>query len=128
MSKREELEESILSLVRVDPRYPFQAYIFLHEALEYTVRRLQRKGHVTGQELSHGIREYAIEQFGMMARTVLETWGIHRTDDFGEMVYSLIDHGMWRKTETDSKDDFRGVYRFDEAFGEGLGSANGDTR
>lgn len=110
------LERGIRELTRKDPRYAFQAYCFLFEALEHTVRAMSERRHVTGQELSAGIRELALQQFGGLARMVLGGWGIFRTEDFGEMVFHLVDAGLMGKTESDSKEDFRGVYDFEEAF------------
>jgi uncharacterized repeat protein (TIGR04138 family) len=72
--------------------------------------------HVTGRELLEGIRRYAMKHFGLMARTVFETWGLHKTDDFGEIVFKLVDAGLMRKTEADTREDFRQVYDFAQAF------------
>ena len=72
--------------------------------------------HISGPELLHGIREFALEQFGLLARTVLRCWGIHSTDDFGRMVFELIDRGEMRKTDGDQITDFYGVYNFEDAF------------
>jgi uncharacterized repeat protein (TIGR04138 family) len=99
-----------------DRRYAVEAYRFLFESLEYTVRRLNRAGHVTGRELLQGIREKALEEFGGLARMVFERWGIRRTDDFGEMVFALVDAGLMGKTDADSKADFANAYDFAEAF------------
>jgi uncharacterized repeat protein (TIGR04138 family) len=72
--------------------------------------------HVTGQELLEGVRRYSIEQFGCLARPVLESWGIRRTDDFGEMVFNLVNQDLMGKQESDSKEDFHEVYDFAEVF------------
>jgi uncharacterized repeat protein (TIGR04138 family) len=116
-------EEKIRDIIRRDPRYACEAYIFVFAALEYTQRMAARARkpegpvfHVTGRELLEGIRRYAIKHFGLMARTVFETWGIRQTDDFGEIVFSLVDAGLMRKTDTDTREDFRKVYDFAEAF------------
>lgn len=108
--------DKIQQLVRVNPRYPREAYEFISEALAYTARHYRRDGHVSGQELCHGCRMLALERFGYLARTVLESWNVKRTDDFGHLVYGMIEAGLLRKTEQDSLDDFRGVYDFREAF------------
>lgn len=99
-------------------RYHPDAYGFVMEALNFTVRKLERPRHVTGQELSEGIRRYALNEFGPMARGVLGHWGIKTTEDFGEIVFNMIDAGLMGKTETDSKEDFKNVYDFKDAFGE----------
>lgn len=112
----ESLEQGIRTLARTDPRYAFHAYCFLFEALEHTVRKLGERRHVSGRELLTGIRDLALLQFGGLARMVLEGWGIRRTEDFGEMVFHLVDAGLMGKTESDTKEDFRDVYDFDAAF------------
>lgn len=75
--------------------------------------------HVSGQELCLGLRDLAIRRYGPLARTVLGHWNVHSTDDFGKVVFALIDVGILRKTDEDSMDDFISVYEFDEAFAEG---------
>ncbi|MBI4553617.1 MAG: hypothetical protein HY710_15235 [Candidatus Latescibacteria bacterium] len=99
-----------------DDRYARQAYYFIMEALKHTLQNLQVHRHVTGQELSLGIRDYAIQQFGMIARLVFEQWGITRTRDFGEIVFNLVTAGLMRKTDEDSVDDFNDVYDFEKEF------------
>lgn len=109
-----------------DGRYERRAYFFLRDALDHTVSAIRkaenksgaRRGsnHVSGQELLEGIREYAIQQFGPMAHFVLTNWGISRCGDFGEMVYLLIEHGVFSKTENDRKEDFAEVFCFEDAF------------
>jgi uncharacterized repeat protein (TIGR04138 family) len=71
---------------------------------------------VTGQQLCLGLAELAIQQYGLMAQSVLESWNIHRTDDFGKIVFGLIECGLMSKTPQDSIDDFRSVFEFDETF------------
>jgi uncharacterized repeat protein (TIGR04138 family) len=112
-------EEAAELVLAKDQRYPRDAYIFLREALEYTqkvVAKENRGPHVTGQELLAGIREFALRQFGPMAVTVLEEWGIKRCEDFGEMVFNMVEAGHWGKTDKDSREDFQGGYDFAEAF------------
>ena len=72
--------------------------------------------HVTGQQLCDGIRQYALSQFGLMSKTVLNSWGIHSTSDFGEIVYNLINVGVLKKSPQDRRSHFDGVYDFNEAF------------
>jgi len=103
-------------IIDTDPRYKLEAYLFLIEALEYTMQKLERQGHVTGRELLEGIRDLAKTRFGPMARMVFESWGVKATDDFGEVVFNLVEAGILGKTEQDSKDDFRGVYDFADVF------------
>ena len=103
--------------------FPAAAYVFVQAGLRQTVERLIKEEdlcesrHVSGQELCLGLREHAISKFGLLARTVLDSWNITRTDDFGTIVFDLVEAGLLRKTEEDRLDDFAGVYDFDEAFG-----------
>jgi uncharacterized repeat protein (TIGR04138 family) len=106
-------------------RYHPNAYLFMQAALRRTQQHLGRpqaqgphdeQAHVSGRELLDGIRIFAIEQFGLMARTVLACWGIHSTDDFGRMVFELIERGDMLKTENDQLSDFFDHYDFADAF------------
>jgi uncharacterized repeat protein (TIGR04138 family) len=111
----------LTDLIARDPRYKPAAYEFLFEALEVTRCRLakQRGGkvrHVTARELLEGVRLHAVQQFGLLAKTVFNQWGLYSTSDFGEMVFNLIESGEMEKTEEDSRTDFDGVFGFDEAF------------
>ena len=107
-------------IVTQDPRYARDAYHFLREALDFTIR-LRKKAreasaHVTGQQLLDGVRIYALKEFGPMASTVFAYWGITRCEHFGDMVFNLIGIGIFGKTEHDSIDDFKSAYNFQEAF------------
>jgi uncharacterized repeat protein (TIGR04138 family) len=110
--------------------YPQEAYQFVRDGLQHTVKALHGEQgettrenagdapdrHVSGQELCVGLRDYALNRYGMLARTVLARWGIVRTDDFGRIVFAMIDAGMMRRSDSDCMEDFRGVFDFDEAF------------
>jgi uncharacterized repeat protein (TIGR04138 family) len=110
-------DEIVLDLVRKDPRYAAEAYHFVFEALDYTLkRRGGGRKHVTGPEIMEGMRLLALETFGYLARSVLESWGIRRTDDVGEVVFRLIQVDLLQKTADDKKEDFVGLYDFAEAF------------
>lgn len=116
-------QKSLTEFVEELGTFPLEAFLFLHEGLAYTVHAIhgQRKSpaqnmHVTGQQLCHGLRDFALLKYGMLAHTVLSRWGIRSTDDFGTMVYSLIEAGLMGKTDTDSIDDFHHVYEFRTAF------------
>lgn len=114
----------VLELIcREDRRYDKAAYHFLRQALDHTMsqqgggRRKGGKGaHVSGRELLEGIRVFALEQYGPMARTLFEQWGVRRCEDFGEMVFTLVEYGVLGKTEEDSKADFANGFDFDEVF------------
>lgn len=129
--------------------FPESAYQFIRDGLSYTVarvhgaeavheptpgedvpqgegvngedgqRRVQATRHVTGRDLSLGLRDYALERYGSLAGAVMRRWGIRGTEDWGILVYAMIDRGEMRASERDSLDDFRGVFDFDEAFGAG---------
>ena len=106
----------IEELTERDNRYHLDAYSFTMDALNFTQHRLKKLRHVSGQELLDGIREYGLQQFGLMTRTVFEHWGIRKTEDFGEIVFNMIEAGLMGKTNQDSRDDFKNVYNFQEAF------------
>jgi uncharacterized repeat protein (TIGR04138 family) len=113
-------DEGIDAIVAKDPRYRRDAYVFVRDALDYTQKiapKERREGlHVTGQELLAGVRDYTLAQFGPMAITVLEEWGITRCEDFGEIVFNIVEAGLFSKTDTDSRQDFQNGYTFEEAF------------
>lgn len=114
--------EAVDLIVARDSRYDREAYSFLRDALDFTVKLRKKSregtgnGHVSGQQLLEGIRHYALKQFGPMVVTVFNYWGVHRCEDFGEMVYNLIRTGVFGKTDTDSLEDFKGGYTFEAAF------------
>ncbi|MCA9027041.1 MAG: hypothetical protein KDA86_17670 [Planctomycetaceae bacterium] len=109
-------------------RYHTDAYDFVFDALHYTQGMLHRlteetdvefdeeSAHISGRELLEGIRKYALDQFGLMTSTVFSTWGISSTDDFGRMVFELVEEGRMRKTDRDDISDFYDVYDFAEVF------------
>jgi uncharacterized repeat protein (TIGR04138 family) len=99
-----------------DSRYKPEAYEFVMQALFYTQKKLKRDGHINAQELLNGIKDFALEQFGPMAHTVFEHWGITSTDDLGNIVFKMIENGLLKKTEGDSPEDFRAVYDLKETF------------
>ena len=111
-----EKTESILEIVRKDGRYSAQAYYFIFDALDFTIQRMRKVRHVTGKELLEGIRAYATENFGFLARTVLAEWGITATRDFGEIVFNLVEAGLLSRTDKDTIEEFADVFEFAEAF------------
>ena len=117
-----DIYQAILAIREQDARYKHDAYLFVRDALDYTVKRIDAKmpdrktRHITGQELLEGIRNFALQQYGPMTFTVLQSWGVNRCEDFGEIVFNLVETGMFSKTEEDSRSDFTGCYNFDEAF------------
>ena len=113
--------EVIREIVKKDPRYREEAYTFVREGLDYTVRELKELKeedslHVRGWELSKGIRDYAIREYGPVCLRVLRHWGIQSSEDIGEIVYNMIDAQLLGKTAEDEKKDFQGVFDFERAF------------
>jgi uncharacterized repeat protein (TIGR04138 family) len=104
--------------------FPMPAYQFVRDGLAHTMRMVHGEGemgpeasrHISGQQLCLGLRDFAIRQYGAMARTVLASWHIRSTLDFGKIVFAMIDAGMMRKTDEDNFEDFEDVFDFDEAF------------
>lgn len=113
MSKFYDLVEQIYSQ---DMRYKPDAYEFVLQGLNFTQKKLKRKTHVSGAELACGLRDYAIDQYGAFAYRVLAYWGISQTQDFGNIVYNMIEKKLLFKTKDDSLADFKAVYDFREAF------------
>lgn len=114
-------ENTLALVIAKDPRYQRDAYLFVKDALDHTQKVVlkENKGemrHVTGQELLGGIRDYALAQFGPMTQMVFEEWGIKRCEDFGEIVFNMVEIGLLGKTEKDSREDFASGYDFSEAF------------
>jgi len=103
-------------ICRQDPRYKPDAYEFVLKGLNFTQAKLKRKTHVTGAELASGLRDFAIDQYGALACRVLEYWGINQTQDFGYIVFNMIEKKLLSKTKEDSLADFNAVYDFKEAF------------
>lgn len=121
--QKQNFAEIVEEIVRQDPRYDRDAYSFVREGLDFTLKLLRKSGpgnpahrHVSGQELLEGLRQYALDQFGPMAKTVLDYWGVHKCEDFGEIVFNMVDRGILGKTQEDSRADFQGGYDFNEAF------------
>jgi len=112
-------------VVRRDSRYAYEAYEFVFAALAHTQRMLGRLPpeesageqdyHVSGPQLLDGIRELALREYGLMARTVFHMWGIDRTADFGDIVFNLIEAGLMSKTTQDDRRDFADVFDLDQA-------------
>jgi len=114
-------EEGLERIRAKDPRYPHDAYRFVREALDHTQKTSGkdsrgRPRHVSPQELLQGIREHALAQFGPMVMTVLSEWGIRSCQDFGEIVFNMVENELLAKTENDTRAGFAGGYDFDEAF------------
>ena len=116
MKSKEDLISILNRICQKDNRYKIDAYLFVLAALNVTMEALKRSGHVSGQELLHGIKDFAITEYGRMARSVFEHWGIKETEDFGHIVFNMVETGVLGKTETDSIEDFKDVFDFKKAF------------
>ncbi len=124
----------IAKLLKQDPRYKVDAYAFVFESLAYAHKVLglgaeqpseeeepkeaeseqaARDKHLSGQQLCEAIRLLAMEQFGYMAKCVLNSWGVYSTRDFGEIVFNLIHIGQMKKTKEDRREDFDNVFDFE---------------
>ncbi|HWA84762.1 MAG TPA: Minf_1886 family protein [Opitutus sp.] len=119
-----DFSEIVELICKEDPRYDRKAYEFIRLGLDHTVKELKKKEgvrsarsrHVSGPELLEGLRIYTLDQFGPLAKTVLNSWGVERCSDFGEIVFNLIEYNVFSKTDNDRREDFADIYTFDEAF------------
>jgi uncharacterized repeat protein (TIGR04138 family) len=117
MGEQRDFYQVVENICSQDSRYKPDSYEFIMQALHFTQAKLKREGHITGRELLEGIRHFSIEQYGPMAKTVLNHWGITKTEDFGNIVFNLVENKLLSKTETDTLDDFKDVYDFQAVFG-----------
>ena len=106
-------------------RYSPAAFVFVQRGLDFTVRRVhgdpekvdpEVSRHITGPQLCVGLRDFAIEEYGLMARTVLKQWNIVSCEDFGRIVFAMVEAGMMHKTDEDRIDDFVAVFDFKDSF------------
>jgi uncharacterized repeat protein (TIGR04138 family) len=130
----------LTKLLKTDKRYKFEAYVFVFESLNYAHevlnmgqehtaeeeeeaeesggkrKKKQKERHLTGQQLCMAAREYALDQYGLMAKAVLGSWGLRSTGDIGNVVFNLIEANQMRKTKQDRREDFDDVFDFETAF------------
>jgi uncharacterized repeat protein (TIGR04138 family) len=119
-----EFSEVVELICKEDARFDRKAYTFVRQALDHTVKEMKKRApertarsqHVTGPELLTGVRDFALDQFGPLAKTVLNTWGITRCRDIGDIVFNLIEYNVFSKTDNDRREDFADIYDFEEAF------------
>lgn len=130
------MDQKILDLTREDPRFAYEAYEFVCDAVSHTMRQLGRAAddedekpdrHVSGGELLRGACALAVREFGMMAPVVFRRWGVHTTDDFGEIVFRLIRVERLSKSDQDDMDDFRDVFDLNKALTDGFALTIGDS-
>ena len=123
-------QPGIAEIVRNDPRYAYEAYEFLFEALGHTQKSLGRapdedeidpgpQHHVSGPEILRGACDLAKHEFGLLAKTVFHQWGIRRTDDIGEIIFNLIEAELLSRTDSDHRSDFQNVFDIDRALTDG---------
>lgn len=109
--------EGIMDQIRLrEQRFDERAYLFVLASLEHSQTRLTERRHMSGPELAHACRELAMQRFGVMARLVLEHWGVRATADIGDIVFTLVDLGLLVSQPQDSRDDFEDVFDFEDAF------------
>lgn len=116
MSEFATLEQAFAEIRERDGRYQERGYLFVLAALEFAQGRLPARRHLTGAELAWACRDFALEQFGLLAPAVLQYWGVTSTNDFGRIVFMLIDVGLLARQESDRVEDFDSVYDFDGVF------------
>jgi uncharacterized repeat protein (TIGR04138 family) len=120
VSAQLEFADEMLARIRARAgRYDERAFFFVLAALEFEQRRMPERRHVSGRELSRACRDFALEQYGLLSRSVLEHWGIRRTADIGTIVYTLIDAGLLVRRDEDRPEDFEDVFTFSDAFEHG---------
>ncbi|MBY0512307.1 MAG: hypothetical protein K2P78_00160 [Gemmataceae bacterium] len=123
------MDPKILELTRADPRFSYEAYEFVCQAVTFTQERLGRAAdgedadadrHVTGAELLRGACDLAVREFGLMAPVVFRQWGVRTTDDFGRMVFNLIRVEQLSKSDRDDPDDFHDLFDLEKALAAGF--------
>jgi uncharacterized repeat protein (TIGR04138 family) len=124
--------KKLTPVVQRDPRYAYEAYEFVFQALDHTLKTLGRElpdgqtdpddpdAHVSGRQLVEGICSFARQEFGLMACVVFRMWGVRRTGDFGEIVFNLIDAKLMNGTPEETRDDFHELFDLDEALMQGF--------
>jgi uncharacterized repeat protein (TIGR04138 family) len=109
--------DGVMDRIRLrEARYDERAYLFVLAALEFCQQQLTERRHLTGRELAVGCRDLALQRYGVLARTVLDHWGVRDSADIGEIVFALVDVGLLASQPNDSKEDFIGVFDFHQAF------------
>jgi len=116
MTELQFAEEVLERLQNRNPKFHGKAYLFMLSALHSVLAEMKEPGHISGEELAQGVRELALRQYGPMARTVLGHWGIHATEDLGEIVFAMVECGVLIKREEDRREDFLDLFDFEEAF------------
>lgn len=117
MAQQLAFRDGIMDRIRMrETRFHEHAYLFVLSALEFCQQRLPERRHITGAELAHACRELALERFGVMAKLVLDHWGIRSTGDIGDVVFTLVELQLLISQATDTRDDFAEIFDFESAF------------
>jgi uncharacterized repeat protein (TIGR04138 family) len=122
------VDPRILDLCREDPRFAYEAYEFVCDAVTFTVERSGRREddaddtdrHVSGAELLRGVCAMAVRDFGLMAPLVFKQWGVRTTDDIGTMVFNLIRVERLSKSDRDAPEDFHDLFDLHRALTDGF--------
>jgi uncharacterized repeat protein (TIGR04138 family) len=113
-----QFEQSVVSILKRDKRFDPHAYFFLKDALDFTLKRIAESNggqarHVSGPELLQGYRDFALEQFGPMASTLMMEWSVRKCQDVGDMVFQLIEEQVFGKQDSDKHEDFSEIFDFE---------------
>ncbi len=122
-----DFEGELAKILERDGRFDREAYIFLRQALDHchrlTLKAARKKEaqqpaekHVSVEQLLDGVRLYALQEYGPMATTVLESWGVRSCENFGEIVFNMVENRLLSVTENDTLEEFRKGYDFQAAF------------
>ena len=109
-------EEVLDELQERNPRFHARSYEFVMQALQTVIQSLDEPRHISGRELTEGVRELAIGRYGLLAKAVLEHWGIHETEDVGRVVFAMVEQGILVKEDDDTPEDFADLFDFEEVF------------
>lgn len=113
-------DAAVEHILEREKRFESGAYFLLKDALDFTLKRSREESgeerHVSGEELIFGFRDFVLQEFGPMAQTLLREWGVHTCADVGDMVFELIEEGMFGKQDSDTREDFCDHYDFEDAF------------
>ncbi len=117
MAQQLAFRDGIMDRIRMrEPRFHEHAYLFVLSALEFCQQRMSQRRHITGGELAFACRELALERYGVMAKLVLDHWGIRSTSDIGDIVFTLVDLQLLISQPNDSREDFQDLFDFETAF------------
>ena len=118
--KDEQFITTVEKIVTDDPRFLSEAYEFISDAVIYTTEQLQKTGkkkrHISGKELLEGIKDFAISEYGPIAKEVLESWGIKDTMSIGYIVFNMVDNQLLGSSKEDTIEDFKDGFDFESAF------------